>query len=353
MLFEPPSVLGVDIGTTSIKIVELQKERGRMKLKNYGEYYPPSSKKEILPVEKGFVSFFEEGVANVIKEIFKEAKIRTRDLVLSLPVFSSFATLIELPLMEPDEVPEAIRFQAYQYIPVPIEEVVLNWILIEERELLLEGKIQVLLVAVPKDIIEKYAEIARILNLNLKALEIESFAEARALARDEERPVVIVNIGGKTTNVTIVDRGFIKLCHNLDFSSFDLTKALSRKLNISLERAEEFQKTKGLKKELDTLVAPILLPMVDKIIFGVDGAIDSYLSKNPRKKIQKIILSGGVANMPGLVDYFSSKFSVEVERANPFKNVLFPPVLEDILEVIGPSFSVAVGLALREFVEKK
>ena len=350
--FGMPSVLGIDIGTTSIKIVELQQEKGRIKLKNYGEYIPPSSKRELLPVETGFASFFEEGIATIIKEIIREAKIKTKDLVLSLPVFSSFFTLIELPLMEPKEIPAAIRFQAYQYIPVPIEEVVLNWVIIEEREALLENKIQVLLVAVPKDIIEKYIKIAKILGCNLKSLEIESFAEVRALAR-EGGPILIVNIGGRTTNITIVDNDFVRLCHNLDVSSFDLTNALSKRMNISFERAEEIRKTKGLLKETDTLVTPILVPVIDKIIFGVEEGINAYLSKNPQKKIQKIILSGGVANMPGLTDYFTSRLAIKVERANPFSEILYPPVLHETLEAIGPSFSVAVGLALREFLEKK
>ena len=350
--FGPQSILGIDVGTTSIKTVELIEEKKRIKLKNYGEYIPPSSKRELLPVESGFAAFFEEGIANIIREIVKQAKIKTKDIVLSLPVFSSFFTLIELPLMDPKEIPEAIKFQAYQYIPVPIEEVVLNWIIIEEKEALLENKIKVLLIAVPNDIIEKYIKITKILDFNLRALEVESFAEVRALAR-EGGPIVIVNIGGRATSVTIVDNGFIRLCHNLELSGFDLTKTLSKKMNISFERAEEFQKTRGLTKKIDTLVAPILIPVVDKIIFGIEGAINDYLSKNPQKKIQKIILSGGLANMPGLVDYFSSKFSIKTERENPFSEILYPPVLHDTLEAIGPSFSVAVGLALREFIEKK
>ncbi|MFH0987585.1 MAG: type IV pilus assembly protein PilM [Patescibacteria group bacterium] len=346
------SVLGVDIGTTSIKTVELQKEKGRIKLKNYGEYIPPSSKKELLPVEAGLVSFFEEGVANIIKEIIKEAKIKARDLVLSLPVFSSFFTLIELPLMEPKEIPSAIRFQAYQYIPVPIEEVVLNWVIIQEREVLLENRIQVLLVAVPRDIIDKYMKIAKILSLNLKALEVESFAEARSLAPEGE-PVAIVNIGGRATSVTVIDNGFIRVCHNLEVSGFDLTNTLSKRMGISFERAEEIQKNRGITKAVDTLVSPILIPIVEKVIFGIEGAINSYLSKNPQKKIKKVILSGGAGNMPGLKEYFASRLALDVERANPFSEIVYPPVLNDILGAIGPSFSVAVGLALREFTEKK
>ncbi|MCD6094420.1 type IV pilus assembly protein PilM [bacterium] len=352
MLFgKPPSVLGIDIGTTSIKVVELQKERGGVKLRNYGEFFSPE--RELLPVKTSFISFFEEEIADFLKKILKEAKIETKNAHFSLPLFSSFFTIINLPLMKPDEIPEAVKLQAHQYIPVPVEEVVLDWSIIEEEEALFENKIQVLLVAVPKDVINKYVRIARLLGLSLKTLEVESFSEARALVKEDKRPTLIIDIGGRTTNIIIVDKGFIRLCHNLDFSGFALTRTLSKRLGISLKRAAEFQKAKGLKKEIGGLVRSALLPAIDKMIFGVERAMNTYLAQHPKRKIERIILSGGTANMPGLCDYISSKFEIKTEIADPFKEIEFPSVLEEVIKEIGPSFSVAVGLALAEFEKKK
>ncbi len=351
MLFgKPPSVLGIDIGTTSIKVVELQKERKGIKLRNYGEFFSPD--RELLPVKTSFISFFEEEIADFLKRILKEAKIETKNAHFSLPLFSSFFTIVKLPLMKPEEIPEAVKLQAHQYIPVPVEEVVLDWSIIEEEEALLENKIEVLLVAVPKDVIKKYVRIAKLLGLSLKTLEVESFSETRALVKDK-RPTLIIDIGGRTTNIIIVDKGFIRLCHNLDFSGFALTRALSKRLGISFKRAAEFQKAKGLKKEVGGLVRPALLPVVDKMIFGVERAMNTYLAQYPKRKIERIILSGGTANMPGLCEYISSKFNIKTEIADPFKEIEFPPILKEVIKEIGPSFSVAVGLALAEFEKKK
>jgi type IV pilus assembly protein PilM len=354
MLFgTPPSILGIDIGTTSIKIVELQKQGNGIKLKNYGEYQTSSSKEGLIPVGTNFLAFPEEKIASIIKEIIKEAKIETKEANLSLPVFSGFFTVVELPLMGPEEIPEAVKFQAHQYIPVPVEEVVLDWSIIEEEESLFENKIKVLLVAVPKDLIEKYVKIGKILGFSVKALEVESFAQARALVDEDKNPILLVDIGGKHTSITIIDKGFIRLCYSLDFSSFTLTRALSQRLNISFERAEVFQKEKGIKREVGGMIAPALMPVIDKMIFGTERAMNTYLSHNPKREIQKIILSGGGATMPGLTTYIGSKLKKETVLGAPFSNIEFPLVLKNVLEEMGSRFSTAVGLALREFKEKK
>jgi type IV pilus assembly protein PilM len=187
----------------------------------------------------------------------------------------------------------------------------------------------------------------------VKSLEVESFAQARALVGEDKNPILLVDIGGRHTSITIVDKGFIRLCYGLDFSSFSLTRALSQRLNISFERAEVFQKEKGLKREVGGMIAPALIPVVDKMLFGIERAMNTYLSHNPKREIQKIILSGGGATMPGLTAYIGSKFKKENVIGTPFSNIEFPPVLKNVLEEMGPSFSTAVGLALREFEEKK
>ncbi|HOK35464.1 MAG TPA: type IV pilus assembly protein PilM [Candidatus Pacearchaeota archaeon] len=356
MLFrKSPSILGIDIGTASVKIVELQKDGKVIKLKNYGEYQSPVFKNELISTENNFLNFSEDRIVNIIKKIIQEAKIETREANFSLPVFSSFFTVIDLPSMEPEEIPEAVRFQANQYIPVPVSEVVLDWTIIEGKELSQNDKIKILLVAVPKEIIEKYANIGKDLGLVVKFLEMENFAQVRALVGQDKSPVLLVDIGGKVTSINIVDEGFIRLCSSVEVSSFSFIRSLSERLSISFERAEALQKEKGLKKEVGGIAASALTPVVDKIIFGIERAMNTYVSHNPKREIQKIILSGGTAKMPGLTDYISSKLKKETIIGNPFLsgNIDFPPVLKSVIEEIGPSFSTAVGLALREFEEKK
>jgi type IV pilus assembly protein PilM len=200
---------------------------------------------------------------------------------------------------------------------------------------------------VPKDIIEKYTRLAEDSNLRLEALEIESFAFMRSLIRQEKDPFVILDIGGRASSITIVDGGVIRVSHSLDFYGFTLTRAISQKLNISLERAEELKKRKGIEKGVENLISPILLPIIDKMIFSTERAINTYRSSNPRRELKKIILSGGGALLPGLEEYCSLKLQKKVEIGNPFKDVAYPPVLNEIIKKTGPAFSTAVGLAMQ------
>lgn len=348
--------LGIDIGTTSIKIVELQKKGESLILKNYGEYYsPPSSLKEGGPAsaQKSIIPFFEDEIANIIRKILSEAEIETKFCTFSLPVFSSFFTVIELPLMKPEEISNAVKFQAHQYIPVPLGEVVLDWNVIEEEKSIAEEKIKILLVAIPKDVIEKYRKVAEIAGLSLDAMEIESFSEVRSLVKNTQEPLIIVNIGGRITNVIIVEGGFIRVCHNLEFSSLNLVKAISEELGISFEKAKELKEQKGLKQDIENSVRRFLTPVIDRIIFDAKRSIDTYLARDSGKRIEKIILSGGTVNMPGLVDYFIEGTKIKTEIATPFSDIKYPSALDSVVKKMSPSFAVATGLALRGFVAKE
>lgn len=344
------SVLGIDIGTTSIKVVELIKHGSDVMLNNYVEYHRTRNKKT-FPFQTDSFSFFEEDVASKLIESLEEASIETRVGNFSLPSFSGFFTTFELPRMERDEIEEAVKYQSYKYIPLPLQEVILDWEILEEEP---ENKnfVRVLLVAIPRDIIEKHKKVAEFSDINIKTLEIESFSDIRSLVGEDKSPTVIVNIGDRATNIIVVDQGYLRVSHSLDFAGFHITKGLSEGLNVSFTRAEELKKEKGVVKELGGLVSTPVFSIIDKIIFGMQKAINAYLSKNPRRQIEKIILSGGTANMPGICDYFYSKSSIKTEVGQPFKDVVYNESLKKTIENIGPSFSVAVGVALREFRER-
>lgn len=337
--------LGIDIGTTSIKVVELQRIEDAFELKNYAEYRPQSLEQKPLFTESTSFFLFEENLSIILKNLFAAAKIKEREAIISLPVFSTFFTVVEFPMMPLEEIPGAVKFQAHQYIPVPLSEVVLDWQIIEE-EVPARNKIKILLVAVPKDIIEKYAKLSQEIEINLKALEIESFALTRALIKEND-PSLILDIGGGTSSLTIVDRKIVRVSHSLDFYGLTLTRALSQKLNISLERAEQLKKEKGVKKEVENLIFPILSPIIDKIIFTVEREMNNYRFSSINREIKKIILSGGGSLLPGLPEYISQKLQVKTEIGNPFEDIIYSSSLGKIIKGIGPAFATAVGLAMR------
>lgn len=344
------SVLGVDIGTTSIKVVELAKSGSDILLNNYVEYHRIRNKKT-FPFQTSSFSFFEDDVAGKLREALDAAAINTKDANFSLPSFSGFFTTFDLPRIDLSEIEGAIKYQSYQYIPLPLQEVVLDWEIIN-KDSKNEERYKVLLVAIPKDILEKHKKVAALAGLNLKVIEVESFSEARSLVRGIMDPVVIVNIGDRATNIIIVDNGYLRASHSLDFAGFHITKGLSEGLDISFPRAEDLKREKGLVKEVSGLVSAPVFSVIDKIIFGMQKAINIHLSQDPRRQIQKIILSGASANMPGLVDYFRSKTNIQTEVGRPFEGIVYDSSLQTTIEQMGSSFAVAVGLALKEFTEK-
>lgn len=341
--------LGIDIGTSSIKMVELTKDSGLLKLTNYAEISSPKLEKRFGPLETSSMQMLNEEIATLIKKTIKEAQIRTRLISISVPVFSSFITTMELPFMTKEEIAQAVNFQARQYIPVPISEVVLDWTLLKEIK---DGgppqKIPVLLVAVPQEVIHKYTDIAILSGLQLRALEVETFSLVRSIVQGDKSTICLIDFGSRSTNIAVIDDGIVRMCRNIETSGGEMTKVLASSLNIDFKRAEELKQERGIKRGGgEEEISRIIMPLVD-IIFGeIDKLTSIYFQKNG-KRVMKFMLTGGTARMPGLVEYFVEKFGREIQIGDPFKGIDYPPVLAPILREVGPAFATAVGLAMRE-----
>ncbi|MCX6764260.1 MAG: type IV pilus assembly protein PilM [Candidatus Nealsonbacteria bacterium] len=338
------SFLGIDIGVSSIKIIELARWGGRVELKNYGYLsISPFREEPFQKLSEDTFLLSTSQIVKVIKSILITADIKTREAVFTIPDFSTFFTSFELPPMSQEELQEAVTFEARQHIPVPISEVVLDWFLIEGKAGKKETNLRVLLVAVPNDLIGRYQEIAKQTGINIKYLEAEAFSLTRALSKEEKGVICVLDIGAQSTTINIIDGGALKLSHSFDVSGNDLTSALIKSLNTTPENADSLKNKYGLES-LET--KEVLSPLVNIIIMEIEKIFkDFYLAKG--SEVKKIILSGGSAFLPGLVGYLSSYFKKEVLIANPFLNIFCPPVLEKKLEKMGPSFTIATGAALR------
>lgn len=339
------SFLGIDIGTTSIKIAQLGKEGGRAKLDTYGSIENIGQSNNAIQTSS--LKLLDSQVAGMIKKIMKEAGTTTNVVTMSVPVFSSFTTLIELPAMPRKEIESAISFQARQYIPVPISDVILDWEVVDEEDKDKKGKIKILLIAVPKEVVGKYSRIATLAGLNLQALEIEMFSLVRSVIGNDKSPIALVDIGARSTGISIIDGGKTRFVRNIDTGGAELTRAVRRGLSLSFDRAEILKKEVGLMgRQAEEEVSHILANIINIVISEIESIISLYEKKE--KKIEKIIISGGAANLPGFVGYIAKKLGIEVSLANPFSRVAYPHILSPILKEIGPSFSVAVGLAMRK-----
>ncbi len=342
--------LGIDIGTTSIKVVELSGLRERIKLENYGEigaqmFY----RKPFRTFEKSTLLLSNKDIAKAIGAIFKEAKIENREAVFSIPDFSTFFTFLELPPMTQEEISSAVQFKARQHIPLPLSEVVLDWSIIEEGEVSNREKagIKVLLVAVPHEVINQYQEIARLSQIRLLALEAEVFGLVRSLIKDKKGIITLVDIGAQSTTISIIEKGVLKRTYSFDVSGNELTRLLSKSLDISYNEAEDLKRRHGIGFS-EMKIGRILSPLIDLLLSEIEK-ISQNSYKTEGKEIEKVILAGGSALLPGLKEYSSKRLKKTVEIANPFTEIFYSPVLEQTLREIGPSYAIAVGMALRGF----
>jgi len=342
--------LGVDIGTSAIKIVEMSRAGKRRKLDNYGEMKAEALyEKPFRTFEKSTLSFSNRDVVRVVSAVLRESKFKTNKAYFSIPDFSTFFTTLSLPAMTEEEIPQAVNYEAPQHIPLPLSGVTLDWQIVEREPAVSSGggAIKVLLVAVPNDVIQQYQQIAAGVGLEVLSLEAEVFSLSRALVGEVEKTqtVSLIDIGARSTTINVISKGILRVSHSFDTSGSDLTTVIAKALNLEYQEAEKLKSEEGLLFSGNS-VKEAMLPLIDLILEEVKKIFASFFQAEG-EEVQKIILAGGSAFMPGLVEYFTKNLQKPAEIANPFTNIYYPPILEEYLKIMGPSYAIAVGAALR------
>ncbi|MHC4398009.1 MAG: pilus assembly protein PilM [Planctomycetota bacterium] len=165
----------------------------------------------------------------------------------------------------------------------------------------------------------------------------------------DSSPVCIVDMGAKSSDIVIVDGGFVRASHNFDTAGFHISDALARTMKVSLQRAETIKHQRGLNLSAgEKDILQVITPLLDLIVIEVQQIVADY-AQNKGRNIEKVVLSGGSARLPGLADYLTKSLNLSVLVATPFSRLEYPPALEQTLKEIGPSFAVAIGLAMRGF----
>ncbi|MGB9848053.1 MAG: type IV pilus assembly protein PilM [Minisyncoccia bacterium] len=341
-------VLGIDIGTTNIKVVELSEAGDQRVLENYGilETYGYLERNNAT-IQSNYFKLVEDITVDLIKKLFLVLKPKTKRAIFSLPVFSSFITQFDLPFVDKKEIANAVIFEAKKYIPVPLDDLEISWMLVGQINEGTKQKSSIVLIATPKELIDKYKRMGEMLGLNVVGWEIEGISLVRSLIKGDKRNTLIVDMGTQITNFFIVENGFLTNYETLNIGGAEITHVISRSMGVTKERAEEFKKIKGFKVDPQEMgVVNILMPIVDNFGNEILRMMDIYQQKT-NKKIERIIITGGGANMPGLVDYFTQFLNMPVEKAWPFQDIKYADFLEPLLRDVAPFLSVATGAALR------
>ena len=340
----PKSFLGIDIGSSALRVVEIGGWGDRRTLKNYGEIRMRTMYKEpFRSFEKNALLLSTNDIAKALRGIFEEVRMTEKKAIFSISDFSTFFTTFELPPIKESELGDAVRFEARRHVPLPLGEVVLDWQLLEKTK---DRRSRILLVAVPKEVVNYYEEIARFADLKLIALEAEIFGNIRSYLKDEKEPAVLVDIGSHTTTVSAVAKSMVRLSQTTNVGGNNFTERIAKSLSIDYEKAEQEKIQKGI--HLVQGDVRILVPMVDVIVTEIRKALEGF-ERQHAGAVRKIVLSGESAKLVGLVGYLEKQFGKRTEIINPFHNILYPPLLEEVIKDMRPAFAVAVGMALRGF----
>lgn len=350
------SVLGVDIGSSSLKVVQLRKEHGQAVLETYGELaLGPYGEKEVGQA----TNLSAEQIIESLKDLLREAKVTTKSCGVSIPFSRSLLTLVELPYRsDPEEQKTVIELEARKYIPVASSEVQLDWFIvpvenskspINERAIVDQKgqKVEVLLVAVHKDELSLLQSVVTGAGLSASFYEIEIFSTIRAVIENSIKPVMVLDIGASSTKTYVIEHGVVALSHSISIGSQDITRAISISANVSMVTAEALKKKEGLG-DGGAMGSPELV--FSRIFAEVRRVLVQYETTH-KKSITSIVLTGGGGVTKELSIYAKSIFSIDVRVADPFAQTEAPAFMRSVLQSIGPEFAVAVGLAMRKLDE--
>jgi len=362
---------GLDISDLSLKIVQLKKKGNFFALSSFGEF----------SIEPGIIKEGEirepEALLKIIKKALKEVKgknLQTKYVLSSLPEEKAFLEVIQMPKMKEEELKKAISFEVENYIPLSIKEVYFDFQVIPPVFEQLD-RLDVLIAALPKKIVDVYVSVFKKAGLKPKALEVESQAICRALIKKElsSFPLLIIDLGATKTGFIIFSGHSLRYTTSIPVSSQTFTEAISKTLKINLKKAEELKIQYGLlpktgvqlkgkggnfQKEItqEKKIFEALIPSLTDLTEQIKKHLDFYLTHNgqeppslKKRNPEKVLLCGGGANLRGLPECLTELLQIPVELGNPWVNILPQPKIEIPQMEYQQSlkYATALGLALR------
>lgn len=330
---------GLDIGRSYIKVAQIKFSSSKKSLVSLGSVASP-----VDPVKAESVDDIKK-LANSVKACAKSAKVQADECIVSILESQAVTRLIDMPNLTDKELSAAINWEADQYIPLPIKDVNLHYQVIS-RPQGQGGKMKVLLIAAPKRAVLKYADIVKHAGFSLRAMETESAALCRALSKVGEPPLLVVSLGGLSTEIILAKDANVLFSRSLASGGQTLTRALITEFNLAYNQAEEYKMAYGLDEDkLSSKIANILRPVIDIIVLEILKALEFAKTHLEGYQVARIAICGGGAYLPGLSQYLVEKTSVEVSIADPWADF----AKEDLILKMpgqGSFYCVSTGLAL-------
>jgi len=332
---------GLDIGSTTLKLVQLKASSGKPLLVTYGTASIP------IGLSQSDSDIDIRRLSEVIRQLVKGTRATTKNVSTALPENQVFTLVLPFPQMSPADLKKAVQWQVQQNLPMNIEDVRYDWQVISVPKNANE-QVQVMITAAPIERVRRINRIIAEAGLNLVGLETTNIALSRSLATFPGAKILIVDIGAMSTELAIVENHIVLHSRSISFGGEAFTRAISNTLGLDLAQADQFKCKFGVTLEklegrVYKAIKPILATIVDEIIKSMQFFENQFGSR-----VDLFIISGGSAKMPEIGTFFAKTFNMDVQIANPWKNIAYPvSVQEDIINN-APDYSTVIGLALRE-----
>jgi type IV pilus assembly protein PilM len=345
----------VDIGFSSVKIIQLKPSGSKYSLEKYALIPLSDMRPEMAPQER------KNGIVALLAEYCAKEKIMSQNVVTSISGNQVIVRYVRFPKLTPEELSKTVQFEAEPYIPFDIRDVDLSFHILGDVVEEGQKKMDAILVAAKKEVAQGRLEILNELKLRTVCIDIDAFALSNAYEMDMDPSVsetaLLINIGATTTTMSIVEKYVPRVVRDIYVAGNSFTKAVQKGLGCDLKNAEDLKMRYGLlvtaeekektlaenKKEA-LQVSQALMPVAKEFLGEIQRSVDFYISQNTERGIGRILLCGGSANLKNLDKLLHQELKVPVEKFNPMKNIEGG---DQIPDEVAMQYAVAVGLALR------
>lgn len=332
--------VGIDIGAKTIKVVELESRGDKYALKASGVVGYTGQPPEFATSERELAQ-----LSAIVKKLLQDTKVSRKNVAISIPEHEIFTRSVKFPPLTDQEIASAVKWEAEQYIPIPVSEAIVQHQITDRQEDISKPYVSVFLVAVSKEMAARYTKVVSDAGATVSYVEPTMIALARALS-PADQTTLLVDIGSYSSNIGIVKNKMLTFSRSIPTAGNAFTRAVAQYLSVDVVQAEEYKKTYGLDKDkLESKVRDALLPVVGIVTDEIKKSLQYHKTEEQGTPPKTIYLSGGSSTLPGLISELSQTLGLEVINGNPFQDVVVDAKEQSNMATYGSLYSTAIGLA--------
>lgn len=341
----PKRVVGIDFGSASVKVVELTQKQESVAVTSYGELqlgpYDETDLGQVVDLEDG-------KKIQALVDVIRESNIKAKDGILALPLAASFVTVISFSADPKEDIASRVRVEARKYIPVPIADVVLDWSEIKPVGETKTNIREILVAAIQNDSLASLNEVMRSVSMVSQPSEIEIFSALRSVNHNPKETIALLDLGAKTSKLYLSSEGALHRLHRTPIGGVHASKKVAEVLEVPFIEAENYKRNYDPTDSKAADIKKAVITNYERPMQEFRRMLEQYEQRRG-VPVDRVVLCGGAAMFSEIIPFTQYVFDRPVEKANPFSQVSYPAFMEDTLTEIGPSFSVALGVALRPF----